>query len=81
MLAPIGFSSPSFDHNEQVFVADRYMLIPSLGFALALAVGLAQLPRLRTFTCAVVIVALSYIVPVGAMWMTGLSSSAWETGS
>jgi amino acid transporter len=30
---------------------------------------------------AVVIVALSYIVPVGAMWMTGLSASAWETGS
>jgi DNA-binding transcriptional MerR regulator len=30
---------------------------------------------------AVVIVALSYIVPVAAMWMTGLSSSAWETGS
>jgi amino acid transporter len=30
---------------------------------------------------AVVIVALSYIVPVGAMWMTGLSPSAWETGS
>ena len=29
---------------------------------------------------AVVIVALSYIVPVVAMWMTGLSSSAWETG-
>jgi hypothetical protein len=27
-----------------------------------------------------VIVALSYIVPVAAMWMTGLSSSAWETG-
>src|SRR4029079_14463028 len=35
----------------------------------------------RAMLAAVVIVALSYIVPVGAMWMTGLSSSAWETGS
>jgi len=29
---------------------------------------------------AVVIVALSYIVPVAAMWMTGLAPSAWDTG-
>src|SRR5258707_2523852 len=35
----------------------------------------------RAMLAAVVIVALSYVVPVGAMWMTGLSSSAWETGS
>jgi amino acid transporter len=35
----------------------------------------------RAMLAAVVIVALSYIVPVAAMWMTGLSSSAWETGS
>jgi amino acid transporter len=35
----------------------------------------------RAMLAAVVIVALSYIVPVGAMWMTGLSPSAWETGS
>lgn len=35
----------------------------------------------RAMLAAVVIVALSYIVPVGAMWMTGLSSNAWETGS
>ena len=34
----------------------------------------------RAMLAAVVIVALSYIVPVAAMWMTGLSSSAWETG-
>ncbi len=34
----------------------------------------------RAMLAAVVIVALSYIVPVVAMWMTGLSSSAWETG-
>ena len=30
---------------------------------------------------AVAIVALSYIVPVAAMWMTRLSPGAWETGS
>ncbi len=34
----------------------------------------------RAMLAAVLIVALSYIVPVAAMWMTGLSSSAWETG-
>jgi amino acid transporter len=34
----------------------------------------------RAMLAAVVIVALSYIIPVVAMWMTGLSSSAWETG-
>ena len=30
---------------------------------------------------AVVIVALSYIVPVAAVWMTGIAPAAWETGS
>ncbi len=35
----------------------------------------------RAMLAAVVIVALSYIVPVAAVWMTGLSPSAWETGS
>jgi amino acid transporter len=30
---------------------------------------------------AVGIVSLTYIVPVAAMWMTGLAPSAWETGS
>src|SRR5207245_9448700 len=30
---------------------------------------------------AVVIVALSYIVPVAAVWMTGLAPTTWETGS
>ncbi|HMK21222.1 MAG TPA: APC family permease [Terriglobales bacterium] len=34
----------------------------------------------RAMLAAVVIVALSYIVPVGAMWMTGLASGAWDTG-
>src|SRR5260370_31753552 len=30
---------------------------------------------------AVVIVALSYVLPFAAMWMTGLAPTAWETGS
>src|SRR6201993_1757993 len=29
---------------------------------------------------AVFIVAISYIVPVAAMWMTGLPASSWDTG-
>jgi amino acid transporter len=35
----------------------------------------------RAMIVAVVIVSLTYIVPVAAMWMTGLHPSAWETGS
>jgi amino acid transporter len=35
----------------------------------------------RAMLAAVVIVSLSYVVPVAAMWMTGLQPSAWETGS
>jgi amino acid transporter len=35
----------------------------------------------RAMLAAVVIVALSYIVPVAAVRMTGLSPTAWETGS
>jgi amino acid transporter len=35
----------------------------------------------RAMLAAVAIVSLSYIVPVAAMWMTGLAPSAWETGS
>jgi len=34
----------------------------------------------RAMLVAVFIVALSYIVPVAAMWMTGLSATAWDTG-
>jgi amino acid transporter len=34
----------------------------------------------RAMLAAVGIVAASYILPVAAMWMTGLSPSAWETG-
>ena len=34
----------------------------------------------RAMLVAVVIVALSYIVPVAAMWMTGLAPAAWDTG-
>jgi amino acid transporter len=35
----------------------------------------------RAMLVAVCIVAVSYIVPFAAMWMTGLTSNAWETGS
>ncbi len=35
----------------------------------------------RAMLVAVCIVAASYILPFAAMWMTGLKSSAWETGS
>src|SRR3989442_6120512 len=35
----------------------------------------------RAMLAAVVIVALSYILPFAAMWMTGLAPTAWETGS
>jgi amino acid transporter len=35
----------------------------------------------RAMLVAVAIVALSYIVPVAAVWMTGLPAGAWETGS
>jgi amino acid transporter len=35
----------------------------------------------RAMLVAVVIVAVSYILPFAAMWMTGLKSTAWETGS
>jgi len=34
----------------------------------------------RAMLWAVLIVSVSYIVPVAAMWMTGLPASAWETG-
>jgi amino acid transporter len=35
----------------------------------------------RAMLVAVTIVALSYIIPVAAVWMTGLPAGAWETGS
>jgi len=35
----------------------------------------------RAMIAAVVIVSFSYVVPIAAMWMTGLAPSAWETGS
>jgi amino acid transporter len=34
----------------------------------------------RAMLLAVVIVAISYIIPVAAMWMTGLPASSWDTG-
>jgi amino acid transporter len=35
----------------------------------------------KAMLVAVGIVSLTYVVPVAAMWMTGLAPSAWETGS
>ncbi len=35
----------------------------------------------RAMLAAVALVALSYIIPIGAMSLTGLSPTAWETGS
>jgi len=35
----------------------------------------------RAMLVAVVIVALSYVLPFAALWMTGLTPTAWETGS
>jgi len=35
----------------------------------------------RAMLLAVLIIALSYILPVAAVWITGLPSSRWETGS
>ena len=35
----------------------------------------------RAMLVAVCIVAVSYVLPFAAMWMTGLKSTAWETGS
>jgi amino acid transporter len=34
----------------------------------------------RAMLVAVFIVAISYIIPVGAMWMTGLPATSWDTG-
>ena len=35
----------------------------------------------RAMLVAVAIVAVTYVLPFAAMWMTGLKSTAWETGS
>ena len=35
----------------------------------------------RAMLVAVTIVALTYVLPFAAMWMTGLKATAWETGS
>jgi amino acid transporter len=35
----------------------------------------------RAMLAAVAIVGLSYVLPVAAVWMTGLPATAWETGS
>jgi amino acid transporter len=40
-----------------------------------------QLTYPRAMLAAVVIVALTYVLPFAAMWITGLPASAWETGA
>src|SRR5438034_11779152 len=35
----------------------------------------------RAMLAAVVIVGLTYILPVAAVWLTGLAPTAWQTGS
>jgi len=48
---------------------------------IALEVEHPQRTYPRAMIAAVIVVALSYIVPVAAMWMTGIHPSQWETGS
>ena len=45
---------------QMVFVADRYLLIPTLGVALALAVGISQIARPKLRAAALVVVALAF---------------------
>ncbi|MEO8843545.1 MAG: hypothetical protein ABI591_09500 [Kofleriaceae bacterium] len=45
---------------QMVFVADRYLLIPTLGLALALAVGISQITRPKLRAVALVVVALAF---------------------
>ncbi|HEY6039701.1 MAG TPA: hypothetical protein VIV58_35715 [Kofleriaceae bacterium] len=66
---------------QQVFVADRYMLWSSLGAALALAVGIAELarrfPRLRGLAIAAVVVAFGVRAYVAqSAWSTNVA--LWE---
>ena len=66
---------------QQVFVADRYLLWSSLGAALALAVGIAELahqfPRLRRLVIAAVVVAFGARACVAqAAWSTNVA--LWE---
>ncbi len=44
---------------QMIFVADRYLLIPSLGFALAVAAGLDRLPRRKWLVVGALAVAAS----------------------
>src|SRR6202142_1839939 len=51
------------------------------GSTIATEVERPQKTYPRAMLWAVVIVALSYVLPFAAMWMTGLQASAWETGA
>jgi tetratricopeptide (TPR) repeat protein len=54
---------------QMVFVADRYLLLPTLGFALAIATAIEQLPRLRGLVIAAVVVAFGLrAVDAQATW-------------
>ena len=64
---------------QMVFVADRYLLIPTLGFALLIAVGLSaiQRPRLRLFAISCVVVAFGMRTVVAqASWAT--NEELWQ---
>src|SRR5437764_13388229 len=49
--------------------------------AIATEVERPQRTYPRAMLVAVTIVAITYVLPFGAMWMTGLNATAWETGS
>ncbi|MEO6772129.1 MAG: tetratricopeptide repeat protein [Kofleriaceae bacterium] len=64
---------------QMVVVADRYLLVPSLGFALAIAAGLAWIsrPRLRLAAIAAVVVALALrALAAQAAWAT--DETLWQ---
>ena len=45
---------------QMVFVADRYLLVPTLGLALAVAIGISQITRPKLRPAALVVVALAF---------------------
>lgn len=58
---------------QMIFVADRYLLVPSLGFALAIAYGITLIPRPRLRVLAGAVVALAFglrALDAQATWAT-----------